>query len=98
MGLADGNQVRISKDGFEQPRKENRVQGLPPRIRNLMNVYSAIMCSPQFLYLEENEEDLTHYNIASRLSYFLWSSMPDEQLIRMAEKQKLQDGEVLVLR
>ena len=95
-GLADGNQVRISKEGFEQPRKENRVQGLPPRIRNLMNVYSAIMCSPQFLYLEENEEDLTHYNIASRLSYFLWSSMPDEQLIRMAEEKKLQDREVLV--
>ena len=61
-----------------------------------MNVYSAIMCSPQFLYLEENEADLTHYNIASRLSYFLWSSMPDKQLIKMAEEQKLQDRKVLI--
>ncbi len=51
---------------------------------------TAVLVSPQFLFLVEPEaskEDrpLTDYELASRLSYFLWSSMPDALLLREAE-------------
>jgi hypothetical protein len=50
---------------------------------------TTVLASPQFLYLvepEETREDrpLTDFELASRLSYFLWSSMPDDELFREA--------------
>jgi mono/diheme cytochrome c family protein len=39
---------------------------------------------------------LSGYSLASRLSYFLWSSMPDEELLRHAAKNDLQNPEVLI--
>ena len=95
-GLYGSTQVRISKDGWKKPATQSGDQGFPPRIRNLMDIYSAILCSPQFLYLEEDEGDLSHYQIASRLSYFLWSSMPDKELMKLAQGKKLKDRDVLV--
>ena len=53
--------------------------------------YAAIMCSPQFLYLQEKPGRLDAFGIASRLSYFLWSSMPDEELFASALSGKLND-------
>lgn len=43
----------------------------------------AVLCSPAFVYLEEADESgqMSPPAVASRLSYFLWSSMPDEQLV-----------------
>ena len=48
------------------------------------------LCSPSFLYLLEPAEDaaprqLTEYELASRLSYFIWSSSPDEPLLQAAK-------------
>jgi hypothetical protein len=50
---------------------------------------SAVLLSPQFLYLVEpgepnTDRSLTDYELASRLSYFLWSTMPDEALLQAA--------------
>ncbi len=61
----------------------------------------AAMVSPKFLFLYEepveSEEPalVTHYEMASRLSYFLWASMPDKELMRLAEGEKLHDESVL---
>ena len=42
----------------------------------------TILCSPSFLYFEEPAtETLSSTALASRLSYFLWSSMPDDELL-----------------
>ena len=41
----------------------------------------AILSSPSFLYLNEGDGPLDNSALASRLSYFLWSSMPDDQLL-----------------
>jgi hypothetical protein len=50
----------------------------------------AVLCSPAFLYLEESgDEQLSSYDHASRLSYFLWSSMPDQELVDLAAGNKL---------
>lgn len=57
---------------------------------------SAVLCSPGFLYLEEpGEKNLSPHALASRLSYFLWSSMPDAELLELAAKNKLSQPDVL---
>jgi len=58
----------------------------------------AVLASPGFLYLAEPGEGsdgkpriLNSHEIASRLSFFLWSTMPDEELRRLADEDKLLD-------
>jgi hypothetical protein len=51
----------------------------------------AVLCSPDFLYLVEPEGPLDNYALASRLSYFLWSSPPDETLLKSASEGRLND-------
>ena len=60
----------------------------------------AILCSKSFIFITEGDESanrstLNDWEIASRLSYFLWSTMPDEELFSLAEKGKLRDREEL---
>ena len=55
--------------------------------------YKAILCSPDFLFLGLEGEG---YELASRLSYFLWNSAPDAQLRQLAAEGKLQGQEVLL--
>ena len=63
----------------------------------------AVLVSPHFLFRVEKDRTpdradgsyaLNDWEIASRLSYFLWSSMPDEELSRLAEQGKLTDPAV----
>jgi mono/diheme cytochrome c family protein len=57
----------------------------------------AVLCSPKFLYRAELDsrpagkepQPLDDYALASRLSYFLWSSMPDQDLFDLAAKKQL---------
>ncbi len=60
---------------------------------------AAVLTSPHFLYLVEPEaaepRPLTAFELASRLSYFLWSSMPDDALFRAAASGELTKPEVL---
>ncbi|MDD7986184.1 DUF1592 domain-containing protein [Lentisphaera marina] len=55
----------------------------------------AVLSSPQFFYLQENEGRLNDYSLANRLSYFLWSSMPDKELMAYAKAGKLRHPSVL---
>lgn len=55
----------------------------------------AVLTSPQFLFLQEKPGRLDDFALASRLSYFLWSSMPDDELLRLAEQGKLSDPAIL---
>ena len=62
---------------------------------------ASVLVSPHFLYIVEQRDEagqsqpLNDYELASRLSYFLWSSMPDERLFQLASQQKLHRPEVL---
>ena len=60
---------------------------------------AMILISPEFLYLVESRSDnsqaLNDYELASRLSYFLWSTMPDDELLKLAEQRKLREPNVL---
>ena len=55
----------------------------------------AVLTSPKFLYLRESKGPLDDYALASRLSYFLWSTMPDYTLLSLAEKQELHQPQTL---
>lgn len=61
---------------------------------------TAVLTSPKFLYLFEPgggnaTRRLNDYEIASRLSYFLWNSMPDERLFELAAAGRLRDPKTL---
>lgn len=61
----------------------------------------GILLAPDFLFLREksleaaNAGPLDDFSIASRLSYFLWSSMPDDELLDRAEQKKLREPKTL---
>ena len=69
-------------------------EGLSP-IESLQLGFQTILSAPGFLYLNEGEGELDDYALASRLSYFLWSSMPDAELFRLAEQGALKDSATL---
>ena len=61
---------------------------------------SMILASPRFLFMKEPGQDgspraLDDLELAVRLSYFLWSSPPDSQLLELAKKKQLRDPIVL---
>ena len=60
----------------------------------------ATLCSKNFLYLEEGTAakaatQLSDWELASRLSYFLWSTTPDARLLEFAREGKLHETETL---
>ncbi len=74
----------------------------------LVQALQAMLVSPHFLFrIEENRGQgrnvakfddihlIGQHDLASRLSYFLWSSMPDEELLRLADEQALRKPGVL---
>ncbi|HYE30374.1 MAG TPA: DUF1592 domain-containing protein [Methylomirabilota bacterium] len=77
----------------------NRGDGYVPSLRLALQ---AVLVSPNFLFLAEPEpaekgvQPLAPIPLASKLSYFLWSSMPDEELLQAAESGRLNDPNVYV--
>ncbi len=79
--------VRPASDSFEEAIRET---------------LALVLVSPDFLYLVEPKDadrksstPITDYELASRLSYFLWSTMPDAKLFALAESGKLRQRTVL---
>jgi hypothetical protein len=68
---------------------------------SILYALRAVLLSPQFLFRTEPANTtakarlLDDYSLASRLSYFLWGSMPDGLLFALADEGKLHDPEVL---
>lgn len=55
----------------------------------------AVMVSPEFLFLRDAPGKLDDFALASRLSYFLWSTMPDKELLTLAEQRTLGQPDTL---
>jgi len=63
-------------------------------LEGVQTAVQAVLCSPHFLYRWELDDglkagevrELNDFEVASRLSYFLWASMPDEELFGLAAK------------
>lgn len=61
---------------------------------------SAILASPLFLYraetaVEQGSHELNNLELASRLAFFIWSSLPDDELLQLAVRGDLSKPEVL---
>ncbi|MEM8883189.1 MAG: DUF1592 domain-containing protein [Planctomycetota bacterium] len=66
--------------------------------RRMQLAITAMLVSPRFLFrleLDPRARELDDWELASRLSYFLWSSMPDAALFARAAKGELRDPDVL---
>ncbi|RMF37396.1 MAG: DUF1592 domain-containing protein [Planctomycetota bacterium] len=66
-----------------------RLQRKEPFVDALMAGYRAILTSPEFLLLYEEPGELDAWALASRLSFFLWNSPPDQQLRQAAASGEL---------
>ena len=70
-------------------------------VEALAEPMAAVLASPGFLYLneppkiEEKQRLLSQFELASRLSYFLWSSGPDDALLEIAKSGRLHESTVL---
>lgn len=86
-----------------------RLRNAEPSFEQAMiSTLTAVLCSPNFLLLSEPEpaavseatmlakRQVDDYELASRLSYFLWSSMPDETLFDLAAQNRLHHKEILL--
>jgi len=69
--------------------------------QGIAQAMAAVLASPHFLFrLEEpaahpansRSADVDEYSLASRLSYFLWSTMPDDELLALASKGELRQN------
>ena len=101
--------LRFATRAFRQPVKPEDVEHYVKFIRHRLALGNrperaiklgliAILSSPRFLYLDEGDEQLgsvlAPHELATRLSYFLWSSMPDETLTEKANTGSLTGNEL----
>ena len=69
----------------------------------LRETLATSLASTNFIYLSEPKPNkskpsiLSSHELAARLSYFLWSSMPDNELRALADKNRLSDSKVLAI-
>ena len=84
---------------FLEIAKARQTEGKSPR-QATMDAMKGILCSPSFLYLTEPGREkggmLGPYDLASRLSYFLTASMPDETLLQHAKTGAILQRETLL--
>ena len=92
---ANGDEVNKWLAHYERMRKQADTPVLA-----LRETLSAALSSSHFLYLSEpfrsdQPRKLNAHELATRLSYFLWSSMPDEELSALADSGRLLESKVL---
>jgi hypothetical protein len=63
--------------------------------KSMLSTYTAVLSSPGFIFTDEKAGRLDDYALASRLSFFLWNSPPDETLSTLAAKGQLRQPNVL---
>lgn len=86
------NNIYAKKDSIKQTQRFNE---------SIAETLKTVLISPNFLYRVEEEPEktgaypLSDFEVASRLSYFLWTSMPDQELFNLAYNGKLHDTTVL---
>ncbi|MBL8825676.1 MAG: DUF1592 domain-containing protein, partial [Planctomycetaceae bacterium] len=106
--LVDADQIvrKFARRAFRRPVTDADVKPFVDIVeKNLAGQYTfeqairaalkGVLMSPEFLFLRENPGQLNDFALASRLSYFFWSTMPDEELFTLAEQNKLHEPGVL---
>ena len=89
------------RDGFMAFYRELRTVEMLSHEDAIRDVVVNVLMSPHFCYrfdlpsAGKAAQPLAGYSLASRLSYFLWSTMPDEELLAQAAAGNLQRSEIL---
>jgi len=101
---------RFATRAFRRPLKEQELMNLMKLFQeeqssgtsfaeSIKATLAAVLCSHDFLFLAEPDSlesrPLNAFELASRLSYFLWSSMPDEELLACAKDGSLKKPQTL---
>ncbi|MEM7145633.1 MAG: DUF1592 domain-containing protein, partial [Verrucomicrobiota bacterium] len=111
-GVEDASEIltRFLPRAFRRPVTDAEIDSYVEQVAQLMDsgrsfeeslrwAITAILCSSDFLFLEEPAGEpggtIGDFALANRLSYFLWSSMPDEELFELAAAGELGKAEVL---
>ncbi len=70
---------------------------LPSFQAAMVEVLATALASPEFLYIthRNTSNSISDYQLANRLSFLLWSSIPDEPLLVLAQQGQLKDPKVL---
>jgi hypothetical protein len=92
----------LARRAYRRPASDQEVEGLAKLVamvqkdgdsfeEGLCLAIQRILISPHFLFRIEKTVSgaLSSHELAARLSYFLWSTMPDDELFRMAQEGKL---------
>ena len=91
--------AKLARRAYRRPVTNSEIDGLVRFVKTAQDqgdsfqqgmqlALTAILVSPNFLFrIERDPAD--QLELASRLSYFLWSSMPDDELLRLAEARQL---------
>jgi hypothetical protein len=106
--MADAERLlrNFIRQAYRHPTDDTEARRFLPVVQNALKLgnsftdaiiaaYTAVLCSPEFLYLDEKPGRLGDYELASRLSFFLWNSPPDNELRCCAEKRELHKPQVL---
>src|SRR6266852_4619353 len=106
--MADAERLlrEFIQHAYRRPTDEADVKRFLPVVRSALKKgntftdamiagYTAVLCSPEFVYVNEKPGRLDEYALASRLAFFLWNSPPDDELRRYAEKKELHEPDVL---
>jgi hypothetical protein len=80
--------IDLAKPAIEEGRKFQEIVKVPLR---------SMLTSPKFLMFSGEAGKLDGFALANRLSYFLWKSMPDEELFELAKSGQLSDPKVLAV-
>ena len=94
------------REAYRRPVSDAEVKRFLPVVRtalkkgnnftdSMIAAYTAVLCSPEFVYLEEKPGRLDDHALAARLSFFLWNSAPDADLRRAADRGELHRPEIL---
>ena len=103
--------ARFAEQAWRRPVREGEIERLLKPVEKAMELgdkfepavkgaLTAVLCSKSFIYLEEGKSEksslkLSDWELASRLSYFLWSNRPDVHLLDLARAGKLQQADTL---
>lgn len=100
---------RFMSRAWRRPVQESELQSImafltavrpefPSYEEAMIEALSLVLIRPEFLYLVEPGDDekrpIDNWELASRMSYFLWSTMPDQELLDLAAAGRLSDRRV----
>ncbi len=102
LACARTNLADLACRAYRRPVTSDEIDGLMHFVEKSDSIdqgmtiaLEAILVSPRFLFRIEPAGTLDDFEFASRLSYFLWSSLPDEELFQLAAQHRLRDPQVL---